>query len=70
MKINNVDMGVNIIDEQMYERIKDVVKLQKPRIQLHSYDSKKRYILSADLPTWSKRKMTVAEFYVVAGRSG
>ena len=79
-KINNrkifmkIDTGsdVNIIDEAMYGRINDTVKLMKPKIKLLGYNS------NTPLTTIGKfsetlevrKRICVAEFYVVTGRSG
>ena len=80
MKIKNrvvrmkIDTGadVNILDEQTYKIIKDVVQLKKPGIKLHGYSSEEplRTIGKFKDVVETKNKIVVAESYVVSGRSG
>ena len=79
-KINNrksflkIDTGsdVNFLDEAMYDRIKDTVKLMKPKIKLLGYNSNRPLTTIGKFSeTLEVRdRICVAEFYVVTGRSG
>ena len=63
---------VNIIDEVTFELIKDVVNLKKTNIKLFGYNSKipLKTLGKFREVVESKKKMVVADFYVLKGRCG
>ena len=69
-----IDTGsdVNIIDEDMYKKIKGYVTLEKPKIKLLGYNSNTplRTIGKFCETVEVRKQLTVAIFYVISGNSG
>ena len=70
----NVDTcsDVNIVDEGSFQKLQHLVKLRKANIKLFGYNSRTplKTLGRFSEMVESRNKMTLAEFYVVAGHSG